>query len=119
MARLITGDSENHMQQQLWAETTEYVDNDVDVDDVDDDEEGAAAYFLVRDSDGHTNCELQECRGQAFAMGFSWASMQTRSYFIVICVDPNAAPKVTQVRPHVNACVFRCNSRATRKRHLK
>ena len=35
---------------------TEYVDNDVDVDDVDDDEEGAGAYFfLVRHSDGHTN----------------------------------------------------------------
>ena len=45
---------ENHMQQQLWSETAEYVHNDVDVDDVDDDEEGAAAYFvLVRDSDGH------------------------------------------------------------------
>ena len=35
------------MQQRLWAETTEYVDNDVDVDDVDDDEEGAAAYFFL------------------------------------------------------------------------
>ena len=47
------------MQQRLWAETTEYVDNDVDVDDVDDDEERAGAYFfLVRHSDGHTNCEL-------------------------------------------------------------
>ena len=33
--------------------------DDVDVDDVDDDEEGAGAYFfLVRHSDGHTNCEL-------------------------------------------------------------
>ena len=61
--------------QRLWCETAVYVDNDVDVDDVDDDEEGAAAYFfLVRDSDGHTNCELQECRGQAFGMGFSWAT---------------------------------------------
>ena len=48
------------MQQRLWAETTEYVDNDVDVDDVDDDEEGAGAYLLLaRHSDGHTNCELQ------------------------------------------------------------
>ena len=38
---------------------TEYVDNDVDVDDVDDDEEGAGAYFfLVRHSDAHINCEL-------------------------------------------------------------
>ena len=37
MARLITGGSENHMQQWLWAETAEYVDNDVDVDDVVDD----------------------------------------------------------------------------------
>ena len=46
MARLITGGSENHMQQRLWAETTEYVDNDVDVDDVDDDDEGAGAYYL-------------------------------------------------------------------------
>ena len=47
MARLITGGSENHMQQRLWAETTEYVDNDVDVDDVDDDdEERAGAYFF-------------------------------------------------------------------------
>ena len=46
MARLITGGSENHMQQWLWAETTEYVDNDVDVDDVDDDEEKAGAYFF-------------------------------------------------------------------------
>ena len=45
MARLITGGSENHMQQRVWAETTEYVDNDVDVDDFDDDE-GAAAYFF-------------------------------------------------------------------------
>ena len=34
------------MQQRLWAETTEDVDNDVDVDDVDDGEEGAAAYFF-------------------------------------------------------------------------
>ena len=34
------------MQQRLWAETTEYADNDVDVDDVDDDEEGAGAYFF-------------------------------------------------------------------------
>ena len=59
MARLITGGSENHMQQRLWAETTEYVDNDVDVDDVDDDEEGAGAYFFPhRHRDGHTNCEL-------------------------------------------------------------
>ena len=41
-------------------QNTDYVDNDVDVDDVDDDEEGAGAYFffLVRHSDGHTNCEL-------------------------------------------------------------
>ena len=35
------------MQQWLWGETAVYVDNDVDVDDVDDDEEGAAAYFFV------------------------------------------------------------------------
>ena len=34
------------MQQRLWGETAVYVDNDVDVDDVDDDEEGAAAYFF-------------------------------------------------------------------------
>ena len=40
-------------------QNTEYVDNDVDVDDVDDDEEGAGVYlFLVRHSDGHTHCEL-------------------------------------------------------------
>ena len=32
--------------QRLWGETAVYVDNDVDVDDVDDDEEGAAAYFF-------------------------------------------------------------------------
>ena len=38
------------MQQRLWAETTEYVDNDVDVDDVDDDEEGAGAYFFWSDT---------------------------------------------------------------------
>ena len=64
------------MQQRLWGETAEYVDNDVDVDDVDDDEEGAAAYFfLVRDSDGHTNCELQECRGQAFLLNVEVRSM--------------------------------------------
>ena len=37
------------MQQRLWAETTEYVDNDVDVDDVDDDEEGAVADFFGMD----------------------------------------------------------------------
>ena len=29
---------------------TEYVDNDVDVDDVDDDEEGAGAYFFWSDT---------------------------------------------------------------------
>ena len=40
-------------------QNTEYVDNDVDVEDVDDDEEGAGAYFVwVRHSDGHTHCEL-------------------------------------------------------------
>ena len=38
------------MQQRLWAETTEYVDNDVDVDDVDDDEEGAGVYFVWSDT---------------------------------------------------------------------
>ena len=43
---LITGGSENHMQQRLWAETTQYIDNDVDVDDVDDNEEGADVYFF-------------------------------------------------------------------------
>lgn len=32
--------------QRLWGETAVYVDNDVDVDDVDDDEKGAAAYFF-------------------------------------------------------------------------
>ena len=33
---------------------TEYVDNDIDVDDVDDDEEGASDYFLLlRHSDAH------------------------------------------------------------------
>ena len=38
---------------------TEYVDNDVDVDDVNDKEEKAGAYFfLVRHNDGRTNCEL-------------------------------------------------------------
>ena len=46
------------MQQRLWGETAVYVDNDVDVDDVDDDDEGAGAYFLVRHSNDHTNCEL-------------------------------------------------------------
>ena len=40
-------------------QNTEYVDNDVDVDDVDDGEEKAGAYFFgVRHSDGRTNCEL-------------------------------------------------------------
>ena len=47
IARLITGGSENHMQQRPWGETAVYVDNDVDVDDVDDDVEGAAAYFFL------------------------------------------------------------------------
>ena len=37
---------------------TQYVDNDVYVDDVDDDEAGARAYFLLRLSDVHINCEL-------------------------------------------------------------
>ena len=41
----MTGGSESHMQQRLWGETAVYVDNDVDVDDVDD-EEGATAYFF-------------------------------------------------------------------------
>ena len=69
------------------AETVdEYVDNDVDVDDVDDDEEGAAAYFfLVRDSDGHTNCELQECRGQAFLLYFSTIFCEPK-------IEPGHAP---------------------------
>ena len=31
-------------------QNTEYVDNDVDVDDVDDDEEGAGAYFFWSDT---------------------------------------------------------------------
>ena len=35
------------MQQRLWGETAEYVDNDVDVDDVDDDEEGAGVYTAM------------------------------------------------------------------------
>ena len=48
------------MQQRVWAETTEYVDNDVDVDDVDDDKEGAGAYFfLLRHSDTDINCNGQ------------------------------------------------------------
>ena len=38
------------MQQRLWGETAEYVDNDVDVDDVDGDEEGAGAYFFWSDT---------------------------------------------------------------------
>ena len=37
---------------------TQYVDNDVYVDDVDDDEAGAGAYFLRRHNDAHINCEL-------------------------------------------------------------
>ena len=38
---------------------TQYVDNDGYVDDVDDDEAGAGAYFLLlRHSDVHINCEL-------------------------------------------------------------
>ena len=37
---------------------TQYVDNDVYVDDVDDDGAGAGAYFLLRHSDAHINCEL-------------------------------------------------------------
>ena len=40
IARLITGGSENHLQQWIRGEAAVYVDNDVDVDDVDDDEEG-------------------------------------------------------------------------------
>ena len=40
-------------------EYTQYIDNDVYVDDVDDDEAGAGAYFLLlRHSDAHINCEL-------------------------------------------------------------
>ena len=35
------------MQQRPWSEKAVYVDNDVDVDDVDDDEEGAVAYFFI------------------------------------------------------------------------
>ena len=35
--------------------------------------------------------------------------MQMRSYFIVIYVDPNTAPKITQVRLHANAFLFHCN----------
>ena len=38
---------------------TQYVDNDVYVDDVDDDEAGAAAYFfLLRQTNVYINCEL-------------------------------------------------------------
>ena len=38
---------------------TQYVDNDVYVDDVDDDEAGAGAYFLLLiHNDAHINCEL-------------------------------------------------------------
>ena len=40
-------------------QNTEYADNDVDVDDVDDEEEGAgASFFGVRHSDGDTHCEV-------------------------------------------------------------
>ena len=38
------------MQQRPWGETAVYVDNDVDVDDVDYDEEGAGAYFFGSDT---------------------------------------------------------------------
>ena len=37
---------------------TQYVDNDVYVDDVDDDEAGSGAYFVCSYSDAHINCEL-------------------------------------------------------------
>ena len=41
-------------------EYTQYVDNDIFVDDVDDDEAGAGAFFffLLRHSDAPINCEL-------------------------------------------------------------
>ena len=39
---------------------TQYVDNDVYVDDVDDDGAGAGAYlFFLKHSDAHNNCELR------------------------------------------------------------
>ena len=37
--------------------------------------------------------------------------MLMRSYFIVIHVDPNRAPKMTQVRLHSNAFPLHCISR--------
>ena len=37
---------------------SQYVDNDVYVDYVDDDEAGTGAYLLIRLSDVHINCEL-------------------------------------------------------------
>ena len=36
----------------------EFLENDVDVDDADDGAKDAGAFFFVRQSDGHTNCEL-------------------------------------------------------------
>ena len=69
IARLITGCSVNHMQQQLWGETAEYVDNAVDVDEVDDDKEGAAT--RVSRTSLSTECRSAEhvfsCISQQFS----------------------------------------------------
>ena len=46
---------------------TQYVDNDVYVDDVDDDEAGAGAYFLHCEGNGRIIRSVQ-CRGQAFLL---------------------------------------------------
>ena len=66
---------------------TQYVDNDVYVDDVDDDEAGAGAYFLFRHSDDHswlTNgwiIRRVQCRGQACRLHAECYESQCRGIF--------------------------------------
>ena len=47
-----------HIPEMIAGRCIEFLENDVDVDDVDDGAKDAGAYFFVRQSDGHTNCEL-------------------------------------------------------------
>ena len=57
---------------------TEYVDNDLDVDDVDDDKEGTEASFFVRDRDGETNSTLGT-RSFPYALSYLYAGWNMRN----------------------------------------
>ena len=81
MSRNSYGDGVDDSDADADAADADDADADADVAEDDDDDDDAelarpmmmmrkeqVPTFLVRHSDGHTNCELQECRGQAFLL---------------------------------------------------